>query len=139
MEEAAGTAITSERMAESVRAHPVHVRRVLGALREAGLVASQPGPGGGWRLTRSPEAITLRDIYRAVEHEPLFGLPKHRSQDCPVGRCLPGVLATCFADAEAALEERLAQVTVADVIGAVRARVDQAEFSPQEASSASAI
>jgi len=134
MEEAAGVAITSERMAESVRAHPVHVRRVLGALREAGLVTSQPGPGGGWKLTRPPEAITLRDIYRAVEHEPLFGLPKHPSEDCPVARCLPGVLATCFQEAEAALEERLARVTIADVIGAVRTELDRAGYSPLDAS-----
>lgn len=133
MEEVAGVGITSERMAESVRAHPVHVRRVLGALREAGLVASQPGPGGGWRLTRPPEAITLRDIYRAVEHEPLFGVPNHPSEDCPVSQCLPGVLATCFHEAEAALEERLGQVTIADVIGAVRSAVDRAGSSPQEA------
>lgn len=137
MEEAAGSGITSERMAESVRAHPVHVRRVLGALREAGLVTSQPGPGGGWKLTRPPEAITLRDIYRAVEHEPLFGLPKHPGEDCAMSMCLPGVLATCFLEAEAALEERLAQVTIADVIGAVRAKLDLAGVSPLEASSAS--
>jgi Rrf2 family protein len=137
MEEAEGTAITSERMAESVRAHPVHVRRVLGALREAGLVTSQPGPGGGWKLTRSPEAISLRDIYRAVEHEPLFGLPKGPDKDCAVAQCLPGVLTTCFQQAEAALEEQLAQVTIADVIGAVRAELDRAGFSPLEAGLAS--
>ncbi len=133
MEEAAGVGITSERMAESVRAHPVHVRRVLGALREAGLVTSQPGPGGGWKLTRPPEAITLRDIYRAVEHEPLFGVPNKPSEDCPISQCIPGVLASCFREAETALEERLGQVTIADVIGAVRTAVDRAGFSPQEA------
>ncbi|HEY7034369.1 MAG TPA: Rrf2 family transcriptional regulator [Thermomicrobiales bacterium] len=139
MEEEAGVGITSERMAESVRAHPVHVRRVLGALREAGLVTSQPGPGGGWKLTRSPEAITLRDIYRAVEHEPLFGVPQHPSEDCPISQCIPGVLATCFREAEAALEERLGQVTIADVIDAVRSAVDRAGFSPQEARLASQV
>jgi Rrf2 family protein len=139
MEEAAGSGITSERMAESVRAHPVHVRRVLGGLREAGLVTSQPGPGGGWKLTRPPEATTLRDIYRAVEHEPLFGLPKRPSEDCAMSKCLPGVLATCFQEAEAALEERLAQVTIADVIGAVRAEIDRVECFPQEAVSASHV
>ena len=137
MDEAMGVAITSERMAESVRAHPVHVRRVLGALREAELVTSQPGPGGGWRLTRSPEEITLRDIYRAVEHEPLFGLPKHPGQDCPMSQCLPGILANCFQEAEAAMEERLAQVTIADVIGAVRAEVGRAGVSPLDARLAS--
>jgi Rrf2 family protein len=131
-EELAGTAITSERLAESVGAHPVHVRRVLGTLREAGLVTSQPGPGGGWKLTRAPEEITLNDIYRAVEHEPIFALPTHppgTSVDCPVGQCLPGVLTTCLQEAEAALQARLAQVTIADLIGAVRAEMDRAGYS----------
>lgn len=125
-EEVAGTAITSERLAESVGAHPVHVRRVLGTLREAGLVTSQPGPGGGWRLTRAPEDITLSDIYRAVEREPLFALPTvmpGQSVECRVGQCMPTVLSTCFQEAEAALEARLAQVTIADLIGAVRAQI----------------
>ena len=98
-EEAAGSAITSERLAESVGAHPVHVRRVLGTLREAGLVTSQSGPGGGWRLTRAPEDINLCDIYRAVDHDPLFALPAPppgQSVDCRVGQCMPAVLTTCF-------------------------------------------
>lgn len=139
MEEAAGVGITSERMAESVRAHPVHVRRVLGALREAGLVTSQPGPGGGWKLTRSPESINLRDIYRAVEHEPLFGLPKDPGEDCAMSKCLPGVLTACFQAAEAAMEERLAQVTIADVIGAVREQLDRVGISPLDASQVSHV
>jgi Rrf2 family protein len=130
----AGEAITSERMAERVNTNPVVVRRCLGALREAGLVTSQPGPGGGWRLTRPPEEITLRDVYRAVEHEPFFPFPKHPSPDCSFGQCLPGVLATCLREAEAALEERLAQVTIADVVEAVRALTDRAEKSPTDAS-----
>jgi Rrf2 family protein len=130
----AGEAITSERMAERVNTNPVVVRRCLGALREAGLVTSQPGPGGGWRLTRPPEEITLRDVYRAVEHEPFFAFPKHPSPDCPLGQCLPGVLATCLREAEAALEERLARVTIADVVDAVRAATDRAGKPQPDAS-----
>lgn len=133
LEEENGVAITSERMAESVKAHPVHVRRVLGGLREAGLVTSQPGPGGGWRLTRPPETISLCDIYRAVEHEPLFALPKPSQEgECTVGQCLPAILTTCFQDAEAAIEERLGRLTLADIIGAVRAKMEQISDSPRE-------
>lgn len=40
--------------------------------------------------------------------------------ECVVGQCLPTVLTTCFQEAEAALEARLAEVTVADVIDALR-------------------
>jgi Rrf2 family protein len=115
-----GIPITSEQMAESVNTNPVVIRRILGTLREAGLVASQPGPGGGWRLSRTPGEITLRDVYRAVESEPLFALPRREpNAECTVGRELPGVLETCFRHAEAALEAQLAEVSLADVIDSV--------------------
>jgi Rrf2 family protein len=116
-----GEPVTSERLAGIVNTNPVVVRRVLGALREAGLVTSQPGPGGGWKLTRDAAAITLRDVYTAVEGEPVLSLP-HRppSEYCPFGVGLPRVLTECFQEAQAAMEERLSQVTIADVLEAVR-------------------
>lgn len=91
-------------------------------------------------MTRMPEEITLADIYRAVEPDPLFALPVHpqgERVDCPVGQCLPTVLTTCFREAEAALEGRLAQVTMADLIGAVRAEMDRANHSHFDARVAS--
>ncbi|HEY4389291.1 MAG TPA: Rrf2 family transcriptional regulator, partial [Ktedonobacteraceae bacterium] len=38
--------ITSEYIAGSVNTNPVFIRRILGLLSRAGLVASQPGVGG---------------------------------------------------------------------------------------------
>ena len=60
-----GKPVTSSAIAAMVGAHPVHVRRVMGTLREAGLVESQPGPTGGWALARDPREISLYDIYHA--------------------------------------------------------------------------
>ena len=114
--------VTSEQMAESVNTNPVVIRRILGALREAGLVTSQPGPGGGWRLLRRPDDISLRDVYRAVEAEPLFALPRREpNAGCAIGKYLPAVMESCFREAEAALEERLDQVTLADVVASALA------------------
>jgi len=108
-------------MAELVNTNPVVIRRILGPLREAGLVTSQPGPGGGWRLSRPPAEITLRDVYRAIEEDRPRG---HEAVEVDGGRmhseCLYGVLSRCYREAEATLEAKLAQVTVADVIRAVR-------------------
>src|SRR5579885_1925959 len=77
--------MTSEYIAASVNTNPVVIRRVLGTLRSAHLVMSQGGNGGGWRLASAPAAVTLRDVYRAVEDEPLFPLhhrePNQNSPD----------------------------------------------------------
>ena len=115
---------TSEYIASSVNTNPVVIRRVLGGLRRAGLVRSQGGAGGGWRLAREAETITLRDVYRAVEEEdePVFPL-HHRppNPSCPVGRHIQRALAVHFAAATRAMEDELARRTVADVLREVRA------------------
>lgn len=40
---------------------------ILRSLRNAGLLRSQRGPGGGWLLARPAADITVADIIRAVE------------------------------------------------------------------------
>ncbi|QLH42672.1 MAG: SUF system Fe-S cluster assembly regulator [Coxiellaceae bacterium] len=46
------------------------VSKILKLLSEAGLVASARGAGGGYRLAKSPEEITLADMVTAID-----GLP----------------------------------------------------------------
>ena len=118
--EAEGGLVTSARMADSVNTNPVVVRRILGALRNAGLVTSQPGPHGGWRLARPPEQMTLLDVYRALEEDPIFALHHNPpSPPCVVGRHMGSVLGAVFREAESAMERTLAEVTVAEVIDEV--------------------
>lgn len=40
---------------------------ILGDLRRAGLLESQRGASGGYRLARDPSAITLADVIRAID------------------------------------------------------------------------
>ena len=96
-QERLGTLVTSEYMAASVNTNPVVVRRVLGSLREAGLVTSQAGPGGGWQLTRAADEISLRDIYCAVVDAPILALPsRDPNRECPVGGGYARVLSPHF-------------------------------------------
>ncbi len=116
--------MTSEFVADSVNTNPVVIRRVLGALRDAKLVSSQTGAGGGWRLARRPDAITLRDAYRAVEVKTLFPLPQRSPNPaCPVGRTIQHSLEGVFRETEETLGEHLARTTVAHMLEGARALV----------------
>ena len=114
---------TSEYIAESVNTNPVVIRRLLGALRTAQLVTSQGGNGGGWRLARMSEAVTLRDVYCAVEDDALFPL-HHRppNPNCPIGRHIQHALVGHFNAASQAMEAELARTTIADMLREVRAQ-----------------
>lgn len=55
-----------------------YLHKVLQDLVKAGLARSQPGPGGGYSLTRSPEEITILDVVQAVGEV-------ERIDHCPMG------------------------------------------------------
>jgi Rrf2 family protein len=106
---------TSEVMAASVGSNPVHIRRVLGRLREAGFVASRPGPHGGWRLLRSPEQTTLADIWRVINGEaPVLGVHEAHP-NCQVGQRIQANLEGIDRRALAALEAELETTTLAQL------------------------
>jgi Rrf2 family protein len=48
------------------------LERIVGDLRRAGIVASTRGAGGGYRLTRSADEVTLADVIRAVDGPLVF-------------------------------------------------------------------
>jgi Rrf2 family transcriptional regulator, iron-sulfur cluster assembly transcription factor len=52
------------------RLSQAYLEQLFGRLRRAGLVGSARGPGGGYRLARSSEAIAIADIIAAVD-EPI--------------------------------------------------------------------
>lgn len=122
--EAGEEPLSSETMAGSVNTNAVVIRRVLGPLRRAGLVRSQEGSGGGWRLARDPNRITLLDVYQAVEKEPLFSLHNQQPNPaCQVGRNIQGALEGVFRDAETSMERRLERTTIDDVLSVVLTQV----------------
>lgn len=117
--------VTSDLIAESVNTNPVVIRRLMGLLRCAGLVDSKAGAGGGWVLRADPAAITLRDILHAVEPQTeLFAM--HRAGPnprCPVGHEMECVLADVYAGIARGMDELLARTSIADIVGAIRARI----------------
>ena len=107
---------TSETIARSVNTNPVVIRRILGILGKAGLVETHPGAGGGSILAHPPQKISLLEGYRLMENRELFPLHNQPpSDDCLCGRHIQVVLLEVFSRASRAMEEVLAETTVADI------------------------
>jgi Rrf2 family protein len=56
------------RIAQEIGAPQNYLGKLLKALAEEGLVESQKGLGGGFRLARDARAITLLDVVEPIEH-----------------------------------------------------------------------
>jgi len=114
--ESRGVPATSEQLAACVRTNPVVIRRAMAGLREAGLVRSARGHGGGWTLARDAASVTLRDVYAALGEEPLVAIGAAvENPDCLIERAVAGALDDVRREAEARLRARLAEITLADV------------------------
>jgi Rrf2 family protein len=103
---------TSEEIARKLNINPVVIRRVLSLLRQAGLVGSQKGPSGGTKLAKPPKAISLGDVYRALEHSPVLH-GSSISGDHAVK--VSGILEKAIRNAQAALESELDGTTLAQL------------------------
>jgi len=90
--------------------------QVLADLARSGLVEARLGRAGGYRLTRPPERISVLEIIEAVEGDA-------RRQTCVLtGQHCGSALRTCdvhevFDRAQVAILTRLADTTVADILG----------------------
>lgn len=62
-----GEQVTADRISTEANIPRRLLARILARLSRAGLVRSQEGRGGGSRLARPPEEITLRDAVEAAE------------------------------------------------------------------------
>jgi Rrf2 family protein len=103
-------------VASSIRTHAVFLRRILRELVSAGLVEVREGRAGGYRLARSPERITLAEVYRAVERDgPLAASPAEPNARCPIGAGMRRAFARTAEAAEEGLLSALAGETIADL------------------------
>ena len=128
LEREEGRGATSDELAESVGTNAVVIRRVLGQLKNVGIVDSRRGAGGGSVLARDPKELTLRAVYEAVQDQGGEIIGRHANgvgEDCPVAPVIAEYLDELYMDAEEALKRTLAQVTVDSMSKEVMARVRQ--------------
>lgn len=95
-----------------------YLAQIFSKLRKAGLVESIHGPQGGYRLTKSPEKISLSDIVFSLEGplEPvLCSMPENKTPQCrEVEGCVSRVVCN---EIESELSRVLSRNTLAQLCG----------------------
>jgi Rrf2 family protein len=116
-----GEEVSSATLAESVKADPTFVRKSLSKLSKAGLIVTTRGKNGASTLTRSPEQVTLLDIYRASAAPPTFAIHNYPVEKrCPISRNIKGCMSSVLKKGQNSFENALDRITLADVVGEIR-------------------
>ena len=88
--------MTSDFMAASIGTNPVIIRKILQQLKAAGLIEVARGTGG----------VTITRLFHFHENP---------NQKCPVGKNIHHVLDKRLLEVQRAMEEKLSEMTLADV------------------------
>lgn len=107
---------TSDLIAEMLRTNSSVVRRTMAGLRDAGIVLSVKGHGGGWSLAKPLAEISLLEIYRALGTPELFAIGSDdENPSCLLARAANAATVDALAAARCRFEEKLKLVSVADL------------------------
>lgn len=124
-----GGLLSAKAMAEFHGVSTSYLLKHLQALSNAGLLHTEPGPRGGYRLARTPDQITLLDVVLAVEGpEPAFRCKEIRQNGpnpLPASQFkAPCQINAAMLRAERAYRTELRAVTLADLLADLAAADD---------------
>jgi Rrf2 family protein len=109
---AAGRREAADELAERTKIPRRYLHKVLQALVQAGLVDSQPGPRGGYALSKPAPRITILAVVNAVA-------PVERIRACPLGLTSHTRLCPLHKELDrvyAEIEKSFGKVTVAELL-----------------------
>ncbi len=110
--------VSSDVLADNICTHPARVRRVMALLKKAKLVETKEGrPGGGYLFISDAEAVTLKDVAKAVSA--MFVSSDWRSgsidKECLVASGMGEIMDGIYTELNALCYDRLAETTIADI------------------------
>src|SRR5882762_9162705 len=107
--------VTSKMLAEGLGTNPSLIRKLLFPLSRDGLIRPSVGKGGGLRLGRAAERITLRDVYQSViENKAILAIRDDIPRRCRISANINEVFDTVTGEAERAMLGTLQRRTIAE-------------------------
>ncbi len=115
--------LTSGDIAESIKTNPSYVRKLMGDLKNSGLIISEQGKAEP-RLGRDPSEINLLHVYRAVEgNKPLIHINTGTNPECGVGVHIQYALEDFYEKIQRDAEKSMESITLEDIILDYRERI----------------
>lgn len=114
-------AVPSFEIADAIGINSSKLRRILSLLSKNGIVESNIGNSGGFRLKKHPSQIHLQEIYCAIEDRKAFHLDVRK--EAIKKNSLPDKLnfyfLDLFAEIQIDIEEKMKKITLESIINKI--------------------
>lgn len=110
--------MNSDGLAKVLKTNPTFIRKLVSNLVEADLINSFRGKGGGIKIAKCPDEITLKEIYIAsTEEKRLISLHKKPIvKHCAISCCIAEVLDDIVDGIETTTQNYLSKKTLKDLL-----------------------
>lgn len=116
--------LSSEELAANICTNSARVRKIMVALKKAGMVKTKEGIEGGYRFEGDPAKLTLDQVADALRIR--FVETAWRSGDidkeCMISSGMAGLMDGIFSDLDQECRTRLARISIADLDHAITGR-----------------
>lgn len=107
--------LTSTAIANSINTNPALVRKIMKSLREAGIISTKQGKSEP-KLVHSPDEVSLKDIYIAVDNGFIFKPDYNTADFCYIGKSIAPVLEKEYSKLQDAMLNELEKIKLSDII-----------------------
>lgn len=110
--------VTSELLAKSTGCNPAAIRSILLALQKSGIISVARGVGGA-SLNKTPDELTVWDVYQALDPDGLnhlIGMHPSPSEKCPVGQQIHSVLNTTYQEIGSSVQKTMSEITLQQIL-----------------------
>jgi len=110
-----GELITSARLSELLKVHPVQIRKVLSKMKGSGYIDSKEGSSGGFSISCDISQVSLKAIYLLIQDDLLKPKCHDCCTSCKIGSNIEKVLDDILIGADDKFQEYLDKYTLKDV------------------------
>lgn len=113
---------SSDVLAKSLKTNATFIRKLVSRLVEAKLIESYRGKGGGIKISRRPDEISLKDIYLASMDEKCLVSTHNKPviKSCPVSCSMTDILDHVVAGIETTTKSYLSKIYLSDLMKKVQ-------------------
>lgn len=113
--------VSSFEIADAIGINSSKLRKILSMLAKNGIVESNSGTAGGFKLKKNPSDIHLQEIYCAIEDRKAFHLDVRK--DSIKKNSLPDKLnyyfLNLFAEVQVEIEDKMKKITLSSIVNKI--------------------